>query len=81
MNMPQDLHRHLLKTEVYARARDRAEKKIDRGDFNFNEFTEGCLRYWHLLKIAIANRDDDEVHTLIEKGLLGELTEKELDDA
>ena len=80
MKMPEDLHRHLLKTELYACAQARAEKKIDCGDFTFDEFTEGCLRYFHLIKIAVANRDDDEVHTLIAKGLLGELTEKELDD-
>lgn len=58
-------------------AQDKAVRQVSAGDFEFDDFLEGCKCYWPQIKKCLSDRDDDEAHTFIMKGLVRTLMEQE----
>ena len=75
--MDEDLDSHLLESEGQEHAANRAVRLIDQGEFDFDDFVEGCKSYWPQIKRCLADREGDEFHTFCEKGLIKELSERE----
>ena len=76
--MPKDaMPLHDKESEQTQVAFDKAVRQVNDGDFEFDDFMEGCKCYWPQIKKCLSDRDDDEAHTFIMKGLVRVLMEKE----
>ena len=76
----EDLNLHLKSREAWCEAQEKATVRILDGDFQFDDLMEGIKRYWPQIRKCLSDREDDECHTFIMKGLMDELAERELDE-
>lgn len=64
-------------SESRQESQDKAIRQVSDGDFEFDDLMEGIRRYWPQIKKCLSDREDDEAHTFIMRGLVNELAEKE----